>query len=206
MEVGKYYVISMGNNLDESMTKEQIIAAIAEATGETPTSVDDAFITKLKEQNKNKALKLWVGTQAEYNRIQSPATDTLYIITDVDEYEERFVTIENDLAALENYSTEETVVGTWIDGKTLYRKTINIGALPNAAESDIDHNIENIYQIVKIGGFAKSGNTYIPLPFAPVTNLNTSIALMATTTQIKVITEMNRSNFTGVVTLEYTKV
>lgn len=88
MESGKVYVLSIGNNLDEGMTKEQIIAAIAEATGETPTHIDDAFITKLQEQNRNRNLKVWVGTQAEYAAIATPASDTLYVITDANEYED----------------------------------------------------------------------------------------------------------------------
>lgn len=77
-----YYVICEDKCLFEAMTKEQIIAAIAEATGSTPTDVDSAFITKIKEQNANRELKFWVGTQAQYNAIAEPAEDTFYLITD----------------------------------------------------------------------------------------------------------------------------
>lgn len=80
----RYYVICEYNCKFESMTKEQIIAAIEEATGNVPTHIDDAFITKLKEINKNGAVKFWVGTRAEYNALQTKRTDTLYMITDDD--------------------------------------------------------------------------------------------------------------------------
>lgn len=72
-----YYVLCDDNCRYVGMTKEQIIAAIAEATGSTPTNIDSAFITQIKEQNKNNAMKIWVGTRAEFNAI-TPAADTLY--------------------------------------------------------------------------------------------------------------------------------
>ncbi|MGA4517399.1 phage upper tail fiber protein [Solibacillus silvestris] len=75
-----YFVICEDNCKFESMTKEQIIAAIAEATGSTPTQIDDAFITKIKEQNAEASTKFWIGTKAEYNAIQSKASDVVYII------------------------------------------------------------------------------------------------------------------------------
>lgn len=43
-----YFVISSDDCKYESMTKEQIYAAIASATGNTPTGVDDGFISKIK--------------------------------------------------------------------------------------------------------------------------------------------------------------
>ena len=109
MESGKVYVISLGNNLVEGMTREQIIEAIAEATGETLTHIDYAFITKLQEQNKSAALKVWVGTNAEYNRIETPANDTLYIITDTNEYEDleaRITAAEGEIESLESSMTD----------------------------------------------------------------------------------------------------
>lgn len=75
-----YYVLNDDDCRYESMTKEQILAAIAEVTGSTPTSIDDAFITKVKEQNAGAALKFWLGTRAEYNALSSTSEDVYYII------------------------------------------------------------------------------------------------------------------------------
>lgn len=77
-----YYVISKDNCQFEGLTKEQVFAAIAEATGNTPTKVDEAFITKIKEQNKNTNLKIWVGTAAEFNALTEKDADTLYVYPD----------------------------------------------------------------------------------------------------------------------------
>lgn len=78
------YVICDTNCRYEGMTKEQIIAAIAEATGNTPTGIDDAFITKLKEQNANGTVKLWIGTTAQFNAVATKDENTLYLLTDDD--------------------------------------------------------------------------------------------------------------------------
>lgn len=74
----KYYVICADDCLYEGMTKEQTIAAIAEATGNTPTRVDEAFITKIQELNKNKNLSFWYGTEAEFNALGVTA-EKMYI-------------------------------------------------------------------------------------------------------------------------------
>lgn len=102
-ETRKFYVICEDNCKFESMTKEQIIAAIAEATGNTPTDIDAAFISKILEQNANKPVKIWVGTQAEFNALIVKDPDTLYIYNDT--------SIEDLQAALENIINGTTFVG-----------------------------------------------------------------------------------------------
>ena len=90
------------NNLDEGMTKEQIIAAIAEATGTTPSSIDDAFITKIKEGNRNNNLKFWIGTSAEYNALGTYENNCFYIFTDVNEYDDIIEAAEDAAEAKAN--------------------------------------------------------------------------------------------------------
>ena len=67
-----YFVISSDDCKYEGMTKEQIVAAIAEATGNAPTSIDDAFISKIKEINASGTVQIWNGTEAQFNAL-SPA-------------------------------------------------------------------------------------------------------------------------------------
>lgn len=69
-----YYVFCSDDCRYEGMTREQIIAAIAEATGNVPTDIDSAFITKLKELNHNEALSFWLGTEAEFNALDIEAS------------------------------------------------------------------------------------------------------------------------------------
>jgi hypothetical protein len=58
-----------------------------------------------------------------------------------------------------NYSTEEQVVGTWIDGKPLYQKTFEItNTISTTTPSDftnIEHGIDNIDVVTNIMGAAR---------------------------------------------------
>lgn len=65
----KYYVLCDANCKYESLTKEEIYAAIADATGNVPSGVDEAFITSIKELHTNNNIQFWVGTEAEYNAL-----------------------------------------------------------------------------------------------------------------------------------------
>ena len=57
-----------------------------------------------------------------------------------------------------NYSTEEQVVGTWIDGKPIYQKTITISNCQANTWNNTNHNISNIDVIVNEYGLAKCTN------------------------------------------------
>lgn len=107
-----------------------------------------------------------------------------------------------------NYSTEEHIIGTWIDGSTLYEKTIDFGALPNNTTKNVAHNISNIKRIVKVEAIASmlNGNSY-PIPYNDMPNPNTgNLGFMVTATQISVITKTNWSAIYGYFTLRYTKI
>lgn len=84
-----YYVFDDAKNLFEGMTKEQIVNAIAAATGLTPEQIDaDVITSAIKEQNAQKSVNLWIGTQNEYNAIETPDENTLYCVTDPHETNE----------------------------------------------------------------------------------------------------------------------
>lgn len=98
-EERNYYVICEDKCLFPAMTKEQILAAIAQATGGTVKDIDDAFITKIKELNGGNNLKFWVGTTAEYNAIKNAneLTPNCFYITTDDSFGED---IESDISAM----------------------------------------------------------------------------------------------------------
>ena len=111
------------------------------------------------------------------------------------------------LNAGQNYSTSEVDTKVkWIDNKTIYRKTIDIGALPNATGKQVNHGISGLDTVVKMEGFAKDPNAFTPLPF-PGTSSNPAgfIQVGITSTAVSIGTGTDRSNATGYVTLYYTK-
>lgn len=136
-----YYVICDDNCKFEGMTKEQTIASIAEATGATPTQIDAAFITKIKEQNRNTPLKFWIGTQAEYNALEETDENTFYIFSDSDELsmieqiaEAKVIGIttpiqEDITKAQEDIAEIETFINAIPEkGKVLYENSTGIAA------------------------------------------------------------------------------
>jgi hypothetical protein len=104
------------------------------------------------------------------------------------------------------YSTTETRIGTWIDGKPIYRKIINFGALPNASEKTVSHNIANLKDIIKLSAISKSTNVYFHIPLSSSASLSANIYILATNTDITIGAGADRTIFTQTyVIIEYTK-
>lgn len=64
------------------------------------------------------------------------------------------------------YSKEERKIGTWIDGKPLYRKVIKVTSIDISSNNcDVAISISNLNEIVNIGGTIKitGTNTYKPI-------------------------------------------
>lgn len=74
------------------------------------------------------------------------------------------------------YSTEETKIGTWIDGKSLYRKVIIIkNTALSKGNNSIAHGISNIDKAIRITGFNYNGAVL------PYINLNADSSLKTAT-------------------------
>lgn len=108
----------------------------------------------------------------------------------------------------DNYSTTEQNTGsTWVDGKPIYKKTLNIGTLPSSASSgkNTAHNISNLDFVVKVEGAAMaSDGARIPLPYADTSGAGV-VGVFVNNTNIYVFAGQNRSSYSGYVTLYYTK-
>ena len=46
------------------------------------------------------------------------------------------------------YSTEEQIVGKWIDGKPIYRKVVPLNTFSNNGETTTNHNIDNLEYVI----------------------------------------------------------
>ena len=103
---------------------------------------------------------------------------------------------------LNKFSTSEILIGKWIDGKNLYRKSFNI-TLPNNTTGSVNTNFttESVKNI--IGSYTDGVRVY-PINFHDQTShdeVNTSYS----NSYINFETNFDGSNYTGYVTLEYTK-
>lgn len=107
------------------------------------------------------------------------------------------------------YSTEETVVGRWIDGKPIYRKSVPFGAItiePGkvayvAYETDFSNDIDQ-----KISLSAKADYTLNnSIRFETLPSTKVSLRFVGTGANIYNTDDSSLANMSGVVTLEYTK-
>ena len=119
---------------------------------------------------------------------------------------QNFADVADEIDDTGTYSTTEHVVGKWINGKTIYEKTVNFGTLPNTETSQKSHGISNIDQIVGVEGIAiNDTNVSINLPYASPGETKANTSLIVNRTVILITTENNRTNYTGYITLRYTK-
>lgn len=121
---------------------------------------------------------------------------------------------DNDakITDLSTYSTTEQEVGTWIDGKTIYRKVVDLGAI-GSSNAFITKTVSGSYDaIVNFSGYAynpdtgtkigtiyklTSGNDYI--------NISYTVSSNALTVDIARSNNSVWSNYYIKVVIEYTK-
>jgi hypothetical protein len=116
-----------------------------------------------------------------------------------------FIGVYGDEPIIEDYSTTETDTGTkWINGDAIYKKTVNIGSLPNNTIKTITHNIANFGNLVRLEGSFTNGTNSAPIPYAAPTAAK-SVQAYVDTSNITIGTGEDRRTYTGYVTLYYTK-
>ncbi len=113
--------------------------------------------------------------------------------------------VKNYINSANSYSTDEVKTGgKWIDGKPIYRKTIDCGALPNNTYKNVNHNITNLDIIIKCYGEARGSTARIVLPNASAIPAN-AIEIYLDGEYVVIQTGNDRSGYNGYVTVEYTK-
>ena len=118
--------------------------------------------------------------------------------------------LANKFSKSDLYSTDEKMIGQWINGKPLYQKTVDFGALPNATTKEVSANITDIDMLVDMRIFMQGGegNTKFAQSIPYVSN-NSTGAIEATfnysDTKIVILTSRDRTSQTAFVTLWYTK-
>ena len=106
-----------------------------------------------------------------------------------------------------NYSTtEKKTEYKWVDGKYIYKKTINVGTLTNGTTKQVRHDITNLSAFVRIEGICQHTNkTAFSLPYAADSSVSYQIALAANDTYVNVSCGNDRTAYSAYVTLYYTK-
>ena len=100
------------------------------------------------------------------------------------------------------YSTDERIVGKWIDGSDVYEKVINFGKLPNATTKSVTHGI-TYKEVVFFSGVATSASDVRAMP--SVSTSTYFITITMNTTNINILVAEDFSTYDGYITIRYTK-
>ena len=106
---------------------------------------------------------------------------------------------------LHEYSTEEKVVGKWIDGKNIYEKVINSGYLPNTSSISINVSTLNIDSIIQLKGITFTDDKLNQRPITLGTSDNNAIRIDFTNNNIRIFTWSNWSAYNSFIIIQYTK-
>lgn len=100
---------------------------------------------------------------------------------------------------MDTYSTEEQIVGTWVDGKTIYRKYIELAS----GKTVYSLSSNNIETVVKLEMYEKeSSGNIIPLNFYNGSDTFTFCLYNKTSKCIEIVTTRSLAHY-GII--EYTK-
>lgn len=112
---------------------------------------------------------------------------------------------EEPTPAADIYSTEEQVIGTWIDGKPIYRKVIRQQvdwAVTTAYEAKyIPHGIENFSECISVRAISAG----YPIPYITSSGGVETAVQSVTAESVKFINKIGWSGYYIIITLEYTK-
>lgn len=222
--------IATANNSDDTTT---------DIYAPTPPAVlDDLTDVTISSPANNQVLKYdgskWVnGTGGGGNdvglsvgsngAIQSTYTDGTEQTEDIlrDDTGEEIVTLLNSIAiALQsaainvqsvnvNYSTTEQVIGTWIDGKPLYQKTVTFGRVSN--NSSISLGIQNVEHISFVPDGSWINDSVRPLPYVigsgTTNNIGGYFSISASDTsfEFRMGSGASSDSNNGCITVRYTK-
>lgn len=102
-----------------------------------------------------------------------------------------------------HYSTEEQVIGTWIDGKTLYEKTIDVGYLLNRGSKDTQ--ISGSITIISMDGIMIRDDGVTAQVQYVSTDSSDPVGIFYNSNILRVVTTSDRSSYHCYVIIKYTK-
>lgn len=131
-------------------------------------------------------------TQTEYDAIANKEQSGLCVVTDAN------VSLNG---GGDNYFTEETMIGTWIDRKPIYRKVVDLGVLESSSPNG--PTIKNVEMLVdaRVVFYNKSTHRYYVQP-----SLNASVGLVNGVVTVFISnSNLYDGSYSGTAIFEYTK-
>ena len=109
----------------------------------------------------------------------------------------RLIALETD-----EYLQGEVKTNQVFLGRPVYRKLVDVGAMPNTGTKAVSHGIDSLVRIFRAYGMVYNGSLYLQLPYADPTAAN-SIGFYMSDTDITINAGVDRTGFSGYIVLEY---
>lgn len=160
-----FSAIGLTDSYENIFAKSAHIKRSMEIWTNIPTILEFDTKTRCGIQIVNTSAEKYVNLQ---NNITAYNGQTLVIEFNYTKTTDTASTSKVPFEPLVEYSTDEKMIGYWIDGKKLYQKTISCGALPNTTKKIVATEIANVAKVVSIDGcatIAGSSDYAIRLPY-----------------------------------------
>lgn len=121
-------------------------------------------------------------------------------------YVDQGIYVDNEQMHFDNYSTNEQVIGKWIDGKNIYRKTYKVTNISSSNVDLVDVSGLNFDTIIKLYGFVRSQvGMCMPMPLTDSASNYNVLFLSVNKIRGRVVFDTGGSVKDCFVTIEYTK-
>ena len=149
-------------------------------------------------------------TTGKFKEINVKVADTLPVGSEVDYNGTTIPTGWEEVDSPNEYSTEETRIGTWIDGKPLYRKTLNV-KLNDDKYGDIEVTngyIDKVKDVIHIYGtmdYSKTSVSKIPINSYIDETHYSSFYYYPTSKSLRAFLGKDLAGLKAIINVEYTK-
>lgn len=108
----------------------------------------------------------------------------------------------------EKYSMDEQIVGTWIDDRPVYQKTVDFGQLPTNTSKTVPHGVTNMDVLVDLSATSYNPTTGDRILIPSYTNAQYGSNCFVNNTDVVISTgTASRADYTRTyVTIKYTKI
>lgn len=183
------YVRSFFYNADKDFISTQ-------AANLSFTTSSSTYYVRLQFDRSTYSTNLQLEQNSSVTTYEAYIEPKYYVLNNNNVYEELNRNKEKEI-----YSTGETIVGTWIDGKPIYRKVIEFTVTSSWQGIGSFSNISNFIKVSAVRKGASSGNIY---PYHADSNNYAYFYIPTNKTSIY-LASAGETNITNLLIVEYTK-
>jgi len=215
------------NKSDLYSTSEQLVGRWADSKplyqktidlgSDTTIATTDTIISSVDTSGYDKILSAYgtksTGEYSQLNASPNGTGDKLALQAIGESKSVRYVTIQYtktadsaiEIGSDNDYSTTEKIVGTWINGKSLYQKVIDFGAMPNNSTKSVSLGASGVDLVVSLRGIMYKTGYSIMIP--DISDSPTFVRLFydKNNNQIKISNNLDQSDYSAYITVQYTK-